>query len=290
VADKNVAIIIISDCCFANQVVCDNLRTVFTNYEAQDSELLFVLLGSFTNKDFNSTGGREAAKAAFAAFGETLSDCPRLRESSRFLLVPSSKDPGTKASWPRRPLPEELIAPLRKKIKKITVASNPCRVLFHNQEIVFFREDMLKKMQRHCLQLGTEKPESVFNRHNFAHSGGRGSANSQGHALGQAGSQTPGEGEEEEEEALQDQLVDTVLSQAHLFPLPSTIKPISWDLDYTMRLHPLPQLLVLADHAADYRHTREGCTVINPGSFLADSSFVVYVPWDRSVEFSGLNG
>jgi len=288
VADKNVAIVIISDCCFASQVVCDNLRTVFSNYEAQASELLFVLLGSFTNKDFNSTGGREAAKAAFAAFGETLSDCPRLREHSRFLLIPSSKDPGAKASWPRRPLPEELVKPLRKKIQKITVASNPCRVLFYNQEIVFFREDMLKKMQRHCLQLGKEQPERPFARR-FQHSGG-GTANSQGQVLGQAHSQGEEEEEEEEEEALQDQLVDTVLSQAHLFPLPPTIKPIVWDLDYTMRLHPLPQLLVMADHAADYRHTREGCTVINPGSFLADTSFVVYVPWDRSVEFSGLHG
>lgn len=80
IEDKNVAIVIISDCCFANQVVCDNLRIVFTNYETQDTELLFVLLGCFTNKDFNSTGGREAAMAAFVAFGETLTDCPRLRE------------------------------------------------------------------------------------------------------------------------------------------------------------------------------------------------------------------
>jgi len=222
---------------------------------------------------------------------------------SRFLLIPSAKDPGTKASWPRRPLPEELVKPLRKKIKKITLASNPCRVLFYNQEIVFFREDMLKKMQRHCLQLGKEKPESVFSRNNFQAGAGAGGGgyNSQGQAMGQSHFGSPGGAsqseqgqgqgeEEEEEEALQDQLVDTVLSQAHLFPLPPTIKPIAWDLDYTMRLHPLPQLLVMADHAADYRHAKEGCTVINPGSFLADTSFVVYVPWDRSVEFSGLNG
>ena len=153
VADKNVAIVIISDCCFANAVVCDNLRMVFQNYENTDTELLFVLLGPFSSKDFLSTGGREAAEVAFAAFGETLSECPRLCEESRFLLVPSTKDAGTKAAWPRRPLPEELVKPLRRRIKKLTLASNPCRVLFYNQELVFFREDMMKKMQRHALQV-----------------------------------------------------------------------------------------------------------------------------------------
>ena len=256
-ADRNVVIIIISDCCFSNQIVCDNLRTIFSTYESQlQTELLFVLLGPFVNKDFNSTGGRAAARAAFAAFGETLTACPRLCEHSRFLLVPAANDPGNKSCWPRPSIPEELVKPLRKRIKRLTLASNPCRVLFYNQEIVFFREDMLRKMLRHSLRLELNGEVS----------------------------------QEVADETLQEQLVDTILSQAHLFPLPPTVKPVNWDLDYTMRLHPLPQLLVLADHASDYKISGNGCTVVNPGSFLADASFMVYSPCDRTVEFSGLNG
>ena len=99
-----------------------------------------------------------------------------------------------------------------------------------------------------------------------------------------------GDAEDGQEKPLQEQFVETILAQAELFPLPPTTKPITWDLHYTMRLHPLPQLLVMADHSGDYEYSRMGCKVINPGSFGADTSFVVYVPWDRKVEFSGLNG
>ena len=266
VTDKNVAIIIISDCCFGNTVVCENLRTIFSNYEMQpDSELLFVLLGPFVSKDFNSTGGRQAANAAFTAFGETLSECPRLCEHCRFLLVPSPKDAGYKASWPRRPLPEELVKSLRKKIKKLTLAGNPCRVQFYNQEIVFFREDMLRKMQRHSLQL----PKV---------GGGGGGGGGDAAAT-------------DATDSLQGQVLDTILKQAHLYPLPATTKPIAWELDYVMRLHPLPQILVMADHAGQYEHSHKesGCKVINPGSFSADTSFVTYYPWNKHIDFSALN-
>eukprot|EP00605_Chrysophyceae_sp_TOSAG23-4_P002233 GSChrysophyteH1.ASY1.ANO1.2477.1 assembled CDS len=262
-SDSNVSIIILSDCCFASATVCENLRIIFENYEKTDIELLFVLMGPFTNKDFLSTGGREAAEAAFSAFGETLNECPKLRESSRFLLIPSCKDPGTKASWPRRPIPEKLVEALQKRgIKKLVFASNPCRVLFWNQEIVFFREDLLKKMQRHALQF----PTAVANNED--------DENAQGN----------------EGFSLQEQFVQTILAQAHLYPLPPTIKPITWELDYTMRLHPLPTLLVLADHSAHYEYEVKGCKVVNPGSFSADTSFIVYSPSDKVVEPSGLNG
>jgi hypothetical protein len=81
-------------------------------------------------------------------------------------------DPGLSSALPRRPLPEILVKDLIKNIPNISFASNPCRIRFFTQEIViyrsvrvsrqhctvvdvnpvlFVREDLLKKMQRHTI-------------------------------------------------------------------------------------------------------------------------------------------
>jgi hypothetical protein len=42
-------------------------------------------------------------------------------------------------------------------------------------------------------------------------------------------------------------LVTTLLHQAHLSPLPQTIRPIYWNFDHALRLYPLPHALVIGD-------------------------------------------
>ena len=39
------------------------------------------------------------------------------------------------------------------------------------------------------------------------------------------------------------QLVQSILDQAHLCPLPLHVRPVYWDLDYTLRMTPLPHLV-----------------------------------------------
>lgn len=36
------------------------------------------------------------------------------------------------------------------------------------------------------------------------------------------------------------QLVQTILDQAHLAPLPLNVRPILWDFDHSLRLYPMP--------------------------------------------------
>ena len=38
-------------------------------------------------------------------------------------------------------------------------------------------------------------------------------------------------------------MAKTVVSQSHLCPLPLEARPIYWELDYTLRLNPLPDLV-----------------------------------------------
>lgn len=132
--------------------------------------------------------------------------------SSNCLLIQLSgpQDAGTNNALPRRALPEEFTRDLRKKVTHITFGSNPCRVRFFTQEIVLFREDLLRKMQRHVVVPPTLDAE--------------------------------GEGKEVD---ITEQLVSSILEQGHLCPLPLHVRPIYWDLDYTLRLTPLPHLVRL---------------------------------------------
>ena len=157
-------------------------------------------MGNFVTKPSRAPGGRETITSCFSALGDAIESCPKLATNAKFLMVPGPQDAGTSNALPRRPIPEEFVKDLKKKVSHITFASNPCRVQFFTQEIVLFREDLLRKMQRH-----TVVPP---------------------HA-----------------DDICQQLVETILDQGHLCPLPLHVKPIYWDLDYTLRLSPLPQLV-----------------------------------------------
>ncbi|WWD06489.1 DNA polymerase epsilon subunit B [Kwoniella europaea PYCC6329] len=63
-------------------------------------------------------------------------------------------------------------------------------------------------------------------------------------------------------------LVQTILDQTHLSPLPISIRPTLWEYDHALRLYPMPSALVLADKYERYELTYEGCHVFNPGRFV----------------------
>ncbi|KAK9204817.1 hypothetical protein WN943_015081 [Citrus x changshan-huyou] len=76
---------------------------------------------------------------------------PRLKEHSRFLFIPGPDDAGPSTVLPRCALPKYLTEELKKYIPNAIFSSNPCRIKFYTQEIVFFRQDLLYRMRRSCL-------------------------------------------------------------------------------------------------------------------------------------------
>ena len=79
--------------------------------------------------------------------------------------------------------------------------------------------------------------------------------------------------------------VKTILSQAHLCPLPLNVRPVYWGYDNAMHLYPLPDLVVCADKYDPYNVVNSECCVMNPGSFSKNKfRFNVYWPASREVE------
>ncbi|KAI8051462.1 DNA polymerase alpha/epsilon subunit B-domain-containing protein, partial [Syncephalis plumigaleata] len=91
---------------------------------------------------------------------------------------------------------------------------------------------------------------------------------------------------EDRKHALSQQLVQTILAQGHLTPMPIHRQPIFWSVDHALRLYKTPDVLVLGDQASPFSTTQNGCLCFNPGSFPGNAhSWYVYWPASRTVEF-----
>uniref|UniRef100_A0A669DZ81 DNA polymerase epsilon subunit n=1 Tax=Oreochromis niloticus TaxID=8128 RepID=A0A669DZ81_ORENI len=85
--------------------------------------------------------------------------------------------------------------------------------------------------------------------------------------------------------------VRTILSQGHLTPLPLYVSPVFWAYDFSLRVYPVPDVIVFADKYDPFSITNTDCLCVNPGSFPKSGfSFKVYYPSNRTVEDSKLQG
>lgn len=107
----------------------------------------------------------------------------------------------------------------------IIFTTNPSRLHYYTQEIVIFRDDLMKKMQKHAIfreesELELSKRQQMGDEHSVM--------------------------------SKEQLIVETILDQGHLCPLMTSSAgagagagsiPIYWDMDDSMRLFPLPTLV-----------------------------------------------
>ncbi|KAG7609998.1 unnamed protein product [Arabidopsis thaliana] len=246
----NDTFVILSDIWLDDEEVMRKLETVLDGFESVETvPSLFVFMGNFCSRPCNlSFGSYSSLREQFGKLGRMIGNHPRLKENSRFLFIPGPEDAGPSTVLPRCALPKYLTEELRNIIPNAIFSSNPCRVKFYNQEIVFFRQDLLYRMRRSCLVT----PSSEETNDPFKH------------------------------------LVYTITHQSHLCPLPLMVQPIIWNYDHALRLYPTPHTIVLGDKSEQEVCKFGGTTCFNPGSFSTDSTFVAYRPSTQEVELSAL--
>ncbi|KAK7270679.1 hypothetical protein RJT34_26009 [Clitoria ternatea] len=242
--------VILSDIWLDNEEALEKLGTVLDGFESVEVvPSLFVFMGNFSSRPCNlSFHSYSNLRMQFGKLGEMIAAHPRLKEQSKFLFIPGPNDAGPSTVLPRCALPKYLTEELQKHIPNALFSSNPCRIKFYNQEIVFFRQDMLYRMRRSCLM----PPSKEETDDDFQH------------------------------------LVATITHQSHLCPLPLTVQPIIWNYDHCLYLYPTPHTIVLGDRSPQKAFKYTGITCFNTGSFSNDSTFVAYRPCLQEVELSAL--
>nr|XP_027192285.1 DNA polymerase epsilon subunit B-like isoform X1 [Cicer arietinum]XP_027192286.1 DNA polymerase epsilon subunit B-like isoform X1 [Cicer arietinum] len=242
--------VILSEIWLDKEEALGKLEIVLDGFESVEVvPSLFVFMGNFCSKPCNlANSDYSSLRLQFGKLGQIIAARPRLKENSRFLFIPGPDDAGPSTALPRCALPKYLTEELQKYIPEAIFSSNPCRVKFYTQEVVFFRQDLLYRMRRSCLM-----PPSVTETADpFQH------------------------------------FVATITHQSHLCPLPLTVQPIIWNYDHCLHLYPTRHTIVLGDRSPQKAFKYTGITCFNTGSFSEDSTFVAYRPCSQEVELSSL--
>ena len=178
-------------------------------------ELPPLASSSFTAKLIPMTAGFKALAEAIASF-------PTLSQHSHFIFVPGPTDPWSSSTLPRPPIPDSFVEPIRSKVPKATFTSNPARLKYFDQEIVIFREDLMGRMLRNVVQIKEGTEGANMKRYVSVDRAQTG--------LDLFFAQL----------ASLWQLVQTILDQTHLSPLPIQVRPTIWEWDHALRLYPMP--------------------------------------------------
>ncbi|XP_078671790.1 DNA polymerase epsilon subunit 2-like [Branchiostoma floridae x Branchiostoma belcheri] len=157
--NEDAMIVFLSDVWLDDSKVMEKLRVLFTGY-SEICPTAFVLCGNFTSSPFGSSHIK-TLRESFRGLGNLIAQFPSLVESSRFIFVPGSQDPGPGNVLPRPAIPDCVTEELRRKVPTATFTTNPCRIQYCTQEIVVFREDMVTKMCRNCVKFPTDRDIST---------------------------------------------------------------------------------------------------------------------------------
>lgn len=210
----DVCIAVFSDVFLNEPITLTRLRAILQGYEAAEFlPLALVLCGHFSSMPLEADGALAAYAEGFAQLGELLAQCPRILAACHIVFVPGPYDPPSTGVLPRpriaAPIAERLMARLPPDAH-VHWMSNPCRLVYYSQELVVFRDDLLRKMLRHTVRLREDLSASDMPKF----------------------------------------LVSTLLDQAHLCPLPPLVRPVLWDYAHALRLYPMPSAVRSTTNAA----------------------------------------
>jgi hypothetical protein len=259
---------IFSDLHLDKPEVLEGLRKVLSSDSlSKNPSALYIFMGNFSSLPLNEVLSNPSAyRAGFEALASLLANFPDVTAKSRFVFIPGPCDPGSANVLPRPPLPSSFVKCLlsNEAIPHVTFASNPARIRFYSQEIVLFREDLSLKLRRRAILTPLYSLEGESRPISGTH-----------------------------------HMSETILRQGHLCPVPLNAQPIFWELDYTLRLSPLPEFIVIAEDEEQFSYPffssesddknddpALATVILNPGSFGTQLDFSLLCPakletWSR---------
>lgn len=151
---EDATVVLVSDLWLDVPQVIEKFRMLLEGF-AESVPVCFVICGMFLSKSY---GPKQCSvmRDGFKTLSDVMLSFPELVETTNFVFVPSVTDPGLANILPRPGLPNVVVSPVLSRVPNCHFASNPCRLQFGTQEIVVFREDVIEKMSRNCIQMPNE--------------------------------------------------------------------------------------------------------------------------------------
>jgi DNA polymerase epsilon subunit 2 len=241
---------VLSDVHLDQPRVLIQLEGLLAKYDREQPATCFVLMGNFSSSDSSNT------VVAWDDLATLLTSFVHLARHAHFVLVPGPSDGVGQVL----PLPQLQGVHMPRRLERVHLATNPCRLYWQGQELVIARYDVLHVLQRQ--QILVREDVAVDEKEN-----------------------------EENLEADDSQyrrrshcrLVTTMLDQAHLLPCAGV--PIFWNYDHALRLYPLPDALILGgDRSKGFHEIYGGCNVIHAGSLGYEGTYATFYPNGKEVD------
>ncbi|KAH3672725.1 hypothetical protein WICMUC_004131 [Wickerhamomyces mucosus] len=245
--ELNHKILILGNNCFLDDIkVLDGLKKLFQGVsEEHELPIAIVFNGSFSSSPKHSA----EYKTLFDNLASLLEDYPLIVNNVHLIFIPGMNDLWQTSVWPKQNIPRLFGSRLNRLIKNITWASNPTRLVYLSQELVFMRDDIGSRFKRNNINFKSEDNATKI-------------SNELNNNIDKIEALPPRISEARK-------LVKTILDQGHLSPFTKRLKPIIWKLDHIFCLSPLPHVLVLADSStASFEVTYKGCKCLNPGNLI----------------------
>jgi len=239
-------IVLFSDVHLDNPRVMKALYSIFDGFKSNPPNV-FIFCGPFLSVQL-AYEYTEGQATAFRHLANIFTEFALHYPNTQYILVPSPEDPPPIIVLPRSPF-HPSVTQAFKDARNVHFASNPCRLVFRDQNIVIFRNDMVEKLCRTAIHV----PEDA------------------------------------KVDTLPKLFFNTIWSQRHYSPLPLHFNPINPRFDPLFYLSPAPDLLVIADKYKLFTVSGPLQTMltINPGSFvLSNFEFLVYFPNLKKIETS----
>jgi len=141
---KEKMMIILSNVYLDNHRVMSRLKEFFSGIEQLQPSVI-VLMGTLFSQPQRTFS---ELKQYITQFSLCVQEFEFICSKTMWIIMPAPEDPGVTHLFPRKPIPECLLEPLKKKVKTIINTTNPTRISFYGKELIFSRCNLLQNFKR----------------------------------------------------------------------------------------------------------------------------------------------
>jgi hypothetical protein len=150
--------IVISNPDLNNPTVISAIEKIITSYTPESIPFMIVFMGNFVAEKSYQT--YKTYQTCFETLDKTIKKNESIAKNSYIVLIPGPDEFSLFSGFPKHPILETFISPMKKKLNLIT-ATNPARFTMFGREVVFFRDNLNKKLSKNSLVKCTDTSKTT---------------------------------------------------------------------------------------------------------------------------------
>lgn len=159
ISDGHSDIVIINNPNLADSAILEYIDILFSKLDLSPPCMIAFIGNFLPDSSYTSFKNQELY---FDNLANLISKYTNINNDCIFSFIPGNEDIQISSSFPISPFPEYIVELLNKKIKNLIPCTNPARFSLFGKEVVFFRDELHKKLSRNNLGLINKDQATLF--------------------------------------------------------------------------------------------------------------------------------